>query len=62
MHDRTDCVKDIRSQLYVGKGWKARFACPVCGKVTGYYALNFLGSHRHPACDGLVMRVRTEED
>jgi hypothetical protein len=36
---------------YVGKGWKALFRCPACGRETWQH-LNFLG-RRSLICSGL---------
>ena len=52
IHPTTACVREGQP-VYVSKGWKARFACPECGRKANYH-LNFLG-RRVVICDGRVL-------
>lgn len=51
-HKPAKCVRggSPRDTMYVGKGWKARFICPECGRETWQH-LNYLG-RRSVVCDG----------
>jgi hypothetical protein len=50
-HTPTQCKRDAQQTVYVGRGWKALFRCPACGRVKWQH-LNFLGSRRL-VCDGI---------
>lgn len=50
MHAPAICPKDLRTLDYVGKGYRAKFTCPECGRAA-YQHLNFLG-RRNLICNG----------
>lgn len=57
-HGPQICTR-VGQPLYVGRGYKARFECPSCGRFT-YQHLNFLG-RRDVVCDGLKFTKKPKE-
>ena len=49
-HIPAKMVRDVKGSLYVYKGWKSKFTCPVCGREVWQH-LNFLGG-RDVICNG----------
>jgi len=58
------CPRSPKPPIYVGKGYKAAFECPMCQRST-YQHLNFLAGRR-VVCDGLkfvkMIRLLGEEN
>jgi len=44
------CIRDVKSSLPIGKGWKSLFRCPAC-RASTWQALNFLSGYSL-WCDG----------
>jgi len=49
-HEAAICVRDVAGTQYVGKGYRSKFTCPVCGR-SSWQHLNFLG-RRKMVCNG----------
>ena len=49
-HEPTECPRNKAVHQFIGKGWKAQYSCPTCGRAT-MQALNFMGGRRL-ICDG----------
>ena len=51
----------VMNTVYVYKGWKTMFVCPVCGK-SSWQHLNFLGRTWVPVCFGnKVIKMKKSE-
>jgi hypothetical protein len=60
-HQPVQCERSSApaDSVYVGKGWKAKFICPSCGRNCWQH-LNFLG-RRKVVCDGVKFTKVTDE-